>query len=499
MRRCSGLLAVVVLALPLQAQQTFSGKIEVSLVNVDVTVTSHGKAVRGLTREDFEVLEDGVPQTITNFYAVTGVAAAAPAAGPSTAATAEAAAATLRSDERFRRHVLLLIDNSHLTRFNRDRALGSLEQFINDRFKGGEYDWSIATVSDGTRLLLPQTSDKSAIHNALNVIRRAAARGVEIKDLRGNVVAIAPTDQPPPAGGILSEIDIRENLYDALPVQRAIVDAVRAFAGTPGKKIVLLVTSDVGLRTTGEPAVDRAMTTLRDALIHEVNAANVNLYILGAEGMALQPVGYMYWLARETGGRYMTGNVASASMRQFDESSANFYSLAYRPPHTDDEQYHRIVVRLRKCADCELRYREGYATLPREVEIARALATPLSATMLPSSLPLTATTGQIIATHDGVTVPIQARVPLKELQFVPADKGWKALVDIYVSVFDENGRNLTLERFTTTATAPAAPAEGDLIHNATVTFGVGKPRTIVVAVRDETNEAFGVWQQTVGF
>jgi hypothetical protein len=24
--------------------------------------------VRGLTREDFEVLEDGVPQTITNFY-----------------------------------------------------------------------------------------------------------------------------------------------------------------------------------------------------------------------------------------------------------------------------------------------------------------------------------------------------------------------------------------------------------------------------------------------
>ena len=489
MHRCSGLFIVAVLALPLHAQQTFTGKIDVSLVNVDVTVTSHGKAVRGLTRDDFEVLEDGVPQEITNFYALErGMPAG------------QAAVATPGDDERFRRHVLLLIDNPHLRRSNRDRALASLEQFIDDKFKGGEYDWSIATISDGTRLLLPQTSDKAAIHSALNIIRRAAARGAEIKDLRGNVVFIPPTDKPQPQlGGLLSEIDVREGLYDALPVQRAIVDAVRAFAGTPGKKIVLLMADDIGLYTTGDAAVDSSMATLRDILIREVNAANVNLYILSTSGLGLESNGYLYWLTRETGGRYMNGNFTDASMRFFDESSANFYSLAYRPPHPDDPQYHRIIVRLKNCTYCELRYREGYATRPRELEIVRALATPLSATMQQSSLPLKATVGEIGVTRDRVTVPIETRVPLKELQFVPADGGWKALVEIYVSVFDQSGRNLTLQRFTTSATAPTATADGDLIYNANVIFGVGKPRTIVVAVRDETNEAFGLWQQTVGF
>jgi len=46
-------------------------KIDVSVVNVDVTVTDRaGNPVRGLTRDDFEVFEDGRPQPITNFYAV---------------------------------------------------------------------------------------------------------------------------------------------------------------------------------------------------------------------------------------------------------------------------------------------------------------------------------------------------------------------------------------------------------------------------------------------
>jgi len=491
LRLCSGLFVVASLAFPLHAQQTFTGKIDVSVVNVDVTVTSHGKPVHGLARDDFEVLEDGVLQQITNFYALEPGTPARALGGVEGSAPPDT--------ERFRRHVLLLIDNTHLSRFNRDRALASLESFINDRFKGGDYDWSIASVGyGGPRLLLQQTSDKTAIHTALNAIRRAAARGFEVKDLRGNIVAITPTDQPAPAGGVLDEIDIREGLYDALPVQRAIVDGVRAFAGTPGKKVLLLITGSVGLYTTGRPDVDRAMAVLRDTITREVNAANVNLYILDPNGP--ESSGYMYWLARETGGRFMPSSFPETSMQQFDIASSNFYSLGYHSPHPDDQRYHRIVVRVKNCRSCSINYRDGYATLPRELEIARALRTPLSASLQGASLPLAATTGSIVSDRDGAVVPIEVRVPLKELQFVPGDKGdWKAFVDIYVSVFDEDGRNLTLKRFTTTATAPKADNDGDLIHNATVAFGIGKPHTIVVAVRDQTNEALGVWQQTVGF
>src|SRR5216684_7915282 len=81
--------------------QSLTEKIDVSLVNVDVTVTSHGTPARGLTRDDFQVFEDGVAQPISNFYSVepprtdgrTVAAATAPSAS---------AVITDPADERFR-------------------------------------------------------------------------------------------------------------------------------------------------------------------------------------------------------------------------------------------------------------------------------------------------------------------------------------------------------------------------------------------------------------
>src|SRR5437660_1687862 len=47
--------------------------IEVSLVNIDVFVKDQsGKQVHGLTKDDFEVYENGLRQPITNFAEYTG-------------------------------------------------------------------------------------------------------------------------------------------------------------------------------------------------------------------------------------------------------------------------------------------------------------------------------------------------------------------------------------------------------------------------------------------
>src|SRR5712692_11977234 len=46
----------------------FSISVTVPVVNVDVVVTdNNGNFLTGLKKENFRVLEDGVPQTITNF------------------------------------------------------------------------------------------------------------------------------------------------------------------------------------------------------------------------------------------------------------------------------------------------------------------------------------------------------------------------------------------------------------------------------------------------
>src|SRR5437773_2549590 len=74
---------VIAALLLLQSQQTaptFLETLEVRITNVDVVVTDRdGKAVRGLHRDDFTVLESGAPQTITNFADYGGTKGAAEA------------------------------------------------------------------------------------------------------------------------------------------------------------------------------------------------------------------------------------------------------------------------------------------------------------------------------------------------------------------------------------------------------------------------------------
>ena len=56
----------------------FLDSVNVSVVNVDVHVTDKkGNRVTGLTKDDFEIFEDGRPVAVTNFYAVEGGKAAA--------------------------------------------------------------------------------------------------------------------------------------------------------------------------------------------------------------------------------------------------------------------------------------------------------------------------------------------------------------------------------------------------------------------------------------
>src|SRR4051794_32062443 len=117
-------IAAAVLVSTAAFAQQLSERIEVNLVNGDVTVTAKGAPVRNLTRDDFEVFEDGKRQTITNFYASDETQSTVSATGAATAAPAAAAA---QPDERSRRKVLVLVDTHHTPRRGRDRALAQLE------------------------------------------------------------------------------------------------------------------------------------------------------------------------------------------------------------------------------------------------------------------------------------------------------------------------------------------------------------------------------------
>jgi len=545
---------VVLCAATLTAQ--VSETIDVRVINVDVTVTSKGGPVRGLTRNDFEVFEDGHRQSITNFYATEETRALADKAD-----SAAAAPAAEQPDPRFRRKVLVLVDNNHTTRHNRDLALRELEAMINDRFHG-DYDWSIGVIGRGVKLVLPLSSDKAAIHEALEIVRRAGTRGEASSTFagvadRGGLVLTQPGDNQTHMAvfdtdlGIAATSDDEERAISAKFTAPAIMDAARGFASTSGRKIVFLLTGDLGLNdmevvsqgsgsgfnVRGVSSGNSDSSTMlnappdksnelwmhqrtvedsRKAIIKEANASDVSFYIWNVEG--LSPLGNIadpnsissgaatntsavYWIANQTGGRLVTGNDPARAVQEFNTASSTFYSLGYSPTHPDDGKYHEISVRLKQKGDYKLEYRTGYSGNPTATQLARAMKSPTAAAMQPTGLPVTLAMGAASSDRNDVTVPIEVKVPFSALQFLPGKNGVAANLVVYVSVFNDTGKNLVATSIPLTPgfKTGAPDPNGMLVWHNKITMNKGDRNRVVVAIRDTVTDSVGMATQVVRF
>jgi len=537
-------LASLLFSLSVQSQQkaTIAGppplveKIDVSVVNVDVTVTDrHGQPVAGLTQNDFVVFEDGKPQTITNFYLVENAGVHE---------TTNAAAEAKRPEQRFRRKVLVLIDNRNTTKHARNEALVKLEQFIDAHFDDGRYDWSIATLDSRVHLVLPMTSDKRVLHSVVQEIQRHGTTH-ELRALIGHGdSAAAPMGTDDASGDRVhqqiasfgtenknfdQEMNLAEQTMFAASSTAAIVEAARAFGSGEGRKMILLVTGHMPfgnvspLSRVGEGPMlanhienitrnDRQLTTLRDHLIHEANASNTSFYIIDAEGLeppaldgvsafstaftpgsAAQDHSAEYWLASETGGAYFPGNRMEQSFEEFDRRAANFYSLGFVSKHPADMRYHRLVVRLKGHSGLKLQYRDGYSSGETDVQLVRALRSPLGAAMQLKTMPLSLIVGD--PQYRGVTalVSLQAAMAMESLQYITDGTGSRTRLHVYVSIFDSDGRNITLAKsFADITVLPNETATGPMtITLPPLSLGKGT-YNVVVAVRDELTDHVGV-------
>jgi VWFA-related protein len=547
------ILSFLVAAAPALFAQSLTEKIDVSLVNVDVTVTSHGAPARGLTRDDFEVLEDGVAQNVTHFYAIENArekTAASPEAA--TAQTAQTAPPAPR-DERFRRKVLVIIDNRHMSVHNRDVALRNLEKFINESFATGSYDFSIAMIGDGPHMLLPLTSDKERIHGALVQIRDVVAgramrdtyklenRTARIIDAVGSSsgrIGSVGSMRDPSLDALVEQSNRMQSSIDAQTTYEGILEIARSFANTSGRKIMLLMTGSFGFEEnplrSSDPDLsmqqNAGQTKIRSLLVREANASDVSISVIDTEGLTpsnfeadimtndLPQKGFggatfgsvntgsspanFYWVAQQTGGQNFTGNFVDKSLRDFDLASSNFYSLAYKPNHADDGRYHAITVRLKKPGPYKLSYRSGYSSLPVEDQLDRAMHSAMSVEMQPSSIPVDLTTGAAKAgdAAGSVLVPVYAQVSAKELQFVPGNDGSIARVDFFLSVFTESGRLVRTFRAVREARAKnGTEGDGNFIESHALRLKKGAPYRVVVAVHDQVSDAVGIRSTTVRF
>jgi VWFA-related protein len=148
-------------------------KITTNLVQVDVVVTKDDKVVRDLQPEDFEIFEDGKPQTITNFSYVSNVPGPE-APKPAPAANSREKIATPIPPAKInlgdqRRIVALVIDDHGISWESMGRVRMQIKKMI-DELSPNDLVAIVRTAGD-VGSLQQFTNDKRVLQRALDGLR----------------------------------------------------------------------------------------------------------------------------------------------------------------------------------------------------------------------------------------------------------------------------------------------------------------------------------------
>jgi VWFA-related protein len=476
-----------------QPLATFFAPLEVPLVSVDVFVSDRsGQPVSGLTREDFEIYEDGQRVPVSHFYAAPGVSESAESVAESVEEPAE-------SEPSQDLYLVILFDDTNLSRGRRQSAIEYLRKFLGSELPSGV---QVMLVRYDGHLNIERefTDDPAEAVRALDSLQGSASLSPwreEDRLLRDmeNAVAIAATsgrssDTVLESAGssILQQIDsFSEQMAHRTRTSIANQERlIRSLSGLEGRKAMLLVSDGVAARpgellyrswaaTFGSvPAfrldAQRAflMANRTDIgkefndLARFANGHRVSYYSLSALGLgqaratsaesrsmdeqglaidqSMSAEVAMSNLAGTTGGRTLPNSPALAE--ELDEVSvelSSYYSLAFEPAHSGDGKYHRLEVRINK-AGVRARYREGYLDVsPAERMEDRLLAAAVHGVQ-ENTLGISVVTGEPTARDDGTYfLPVLIRVPIAQLFLVPSQEEHQGRISIILTVRDDRG------------------------------------------------------------
>ena len=166
-------------------QSTFGEVVDIRVVNVDVHVTDkNGDPVIDLTADDFVLLIDGKPVSISNFYQVKQGDRQPPVEPPLDAApsTPEAVQPTAETAGREPQLIAFFLDNFQLRRGDRRRILDDLQQFAESAADEGVH-FLVATGDPALNLRTSITSNLEEVRSALAAVDELDASGDETSRL----------------------------------------------------------------------------------------------------------------------------------------------------------------------------------------------------------------------------------------------------------------------------------------------------------------------------
>lgn len=233
---------------------TFADVVAVRVVNVDVFVTNRsGDHVPGLSREDFELLVDGDPMPISNFYhefrgETREVTAAVerPRGGDDRSDFTPLEMVQETADRR--NHVVILIDHTRLGTANRKRAFKALRQAVaqlnpEDLIAVVGVQHSLVFYSDFLydRQAIGEILDEASRVSMRTNIQEAERRQILGELTRGQSGGILGRTSLADPGQLLTRIQAyaADEYARSLSSFRQIESVLSTVAGVPGRKILL--------------------------------------------------------------------------------------------------------------------------------------------------------------------------------------------------------------------------------------------------------------------
>jgi len=508
----------------------------VNLVQVDAVVTdSKGKPVTDLKREDFELLQDGKPQTITAFDYIN--IREAPRRGvpqrglqPRGGVPPPLLSTAPLRPEQIRRTIALVVDDLGLSFDSSVRVRQSLKKWVDTQMQPGDFV-AVLRTSAGMGALQQFTRDKRLLYSSIELVRYQVGRV--------GTASFAPLRGVYPGSPDTSAFDRELNRIYSIGSMGAIQYIVQGLRELPGRKSVVLFTESMQLLFADgrDQQVEEALRRLTDAanrsavVIYAIDPRGVAYTGLTAEdntaGMTPQQISQvasartndliasqegMLTLTEKTGGLFLHNNDIEGSLREVIDDGDGYYLLGYQPAITTFdvrpgmEKFHTLSVRVKR-PGVRVRSRTGFfgtpdrrEALPTEpiAQITRALTSPFST----GDVRVRLTTLFFHTEKEGSQINALLFIDPRDLSFSQEPDGSRlSTVDIAAVTFDVDGRQVDGASRTWKFRVAEKDYEGLLKNGIVYSLRVPVKKSgayqMRVALRDSSNARFGTATQFI--
>lgn len=460
-------------------------RVDINVINVDVVVTDKkGTPVTGLTRDDFELYENGIPKTISNFYEVE---ATKPAAATAAVTTTQAPVVKgPRPDEvpdNMRRRIIFYIDNLSLSPFNRNRVFKDMKAFAKEAMRPGIDEAMIATFNRSMKVRTPFTRDPALIQQTLDIIAGESGLGVAARsssrDVINRIKDAQNYDEALSAARSYAE-EVNHDLRTSVESLNALMSTL---AGIDGKKVLVLTTEGFPMQpgremfyqvdeTSREKGWQGQSTLLEgmqfdatsqiQSIAKTANANGITMYAIHAGGLAAtmegstaennRPTSYsvtstavsnstesLQTIAEETGGlaSVNTNNFAKA-FQNIERDLESYYSLGYRSGTERVDRQRSITVRV-KNKNYVVRSRRSFVEKSTYAEMSDRVIANLLYKTKANDLHVVVKVGQPQASDELYKVPVEVQIPMESLTLLPQGEEYMGGFTLFVVVGNKDG------------------------------------------------------------